>query len=87
MNGTDLRAFRDLVKRVMDGPSPAGLDFDACRALLGRDSSGEAAYHALCMLLEGALADASFDIGATQTLVRLLKELARGAIRPEEVLP
>ncbi len=86
MSGTDLLAFRDLVANVMEGPSPVGLDFDACRAQLAREPSGEAAYHALCMLLEGALADASFDIGATQTLVRLLKALARGAVRPEEVL-
>jgi hypothetical protein len=41
---------------------------------------------ALAMLLEGALADPAFDIGDTQQLVPLLKELARGSVRAEDLL-
>jgi len=40
----------------------------------------------MAMLLEGALADPSFDIGDTQLLVPLLKELAHGGVRAEELL-
>ena len=45
-----------------------------------------AGFTAIVILLEGALADASFDIGDTQLLVPLLKELARGSVRVEELL-
>jgi hypothetical protein len=48
--------------------------------------SPEEAFTALSVLLEGALADPSFDIGDTQLLVPLLKELARGSVRAEELL-
>jgi hypothetical protein len=48
--------------------------------------TGEAAFTALAMLLEGALADPEFDIGDTQLLVPLLKDLGRGSVRAEELL-
>jgi len=79
-------SYRRLVQRVLAGHIPQGPDFDACRAVLCTAPSGEAAFTALSMLLEGALADPSFDIGDTQLLVPLLKELARGSVRVEELL-
>ena len=79
-------SYRRLVQRVLTGHIPRGADFDACRAVLCTGTSGEAAFTALSMLLEGALADPSFDIGDTQLLVPLLKELARGSVRVEELL-
>ncbi len=87
MNAPEFQGFRDLVATLLEGPPPEGPDFDLCRGLLRRERTGEAVYQALCMLLEGALADPSFDIEATQTLVRLLRALARGAVRAEEVIP
>ena len=79
-------SYRRLVQRVLAGHIPQGPDFDACRAVLCTAPSGEAAFTALSMLLEGALADPSFDIGDTQLLVPLLKELARGSVRAEDLL-
>ena len=78
--------YRRLVERVVTGHIPKGPDFDACRAVLCTGLSGEVAFTALSMLLEGALADPSFDIGDTQLLVPLLKELAHGSVRAEELL-
>jgi hypothetical protein len=79
-------SYRSLVQHVLAGRIPRGADFDACRAVLRTGLSGEAAFTALSMLLEGALADPSFDIADTQLLVPLLKELARGSVRVEELL-
>lgn len=79
-------SYRRLVQRVLAGRIPRGADFDACRAVLRTGLSGEAAFTALAMLLEGALADPAFDIGDTQLLVPLLKELGRGSVRAEELL-
>lgn len=77
---------RRLVQRVVEGGIPHGEDFEACRAVLVSEPSAEAAFMALCMLLEGALADPSFDIEDTQHLVPLLRRLARGDVRAEELL-
>jgi len=79
-------SYRRLVQRVLTGHIPRGVDFDACRAVLRATPSGEEAFTAMAMLLEGALADPSFDIGDTQLLVPLLKELGRGSVRAEELL-
>lgn len=81
-----LERYRRLVQRVVEGGIPHGEDFDACRMILASEPSSGSAFTALCVLLEGALADPSFDIGATQTLVPLLKELAQGRVRTEELL-
>jgi len=78
--------YRRLVERVVTGHIPQGPDFDACRAVLCASPSGEEAFTAMAMLLEGALADPAFDIGDTQQLVPLLKELARGTVRAEDLL-
>jgi hypothetical protein len=71
---------------VVSGGIPQGDAFDACRAVLRAAPSPETRFHALCTLLEGALADPGLSIGETQLLVPLLKELARGGIAPEDVL-
>ena len=82
----ELERYRQLVKRVIGGDIPAGDDFDACRAMLRAEPSWDAAFTALCVLLEGALADPALDISTTQDLVPLLKELARGQVLVEELL-
>jgi hypothetical protein len=79
-------SYRRVVQRVVAGRIPPGADFDACRAVLRAGPSSEEAFTALSMLLEGALADPAFDIGDTQLLVPLIKELARGSVRAEELL-
>ena len=78
--------YRRLVQRVVGGDIPCGRDFDACRAVLGTDCDDPTAFHALCTLLEGALADAAFGVDATQDLVPLLKALARGEVKPRTLL-
>jgi len=77
---------RRLVQRIVDGDIPNGRDFDACRAVLRSDCDDQTAFHALCTLLEGALADSSFGIDATQELVPLLKALAHGEVRAKDLL-
>jgi hypothetical protein len=79
-------AFRTLVARLLIGGRPTGRDFDACRAILRSPCGNEERYHALCMLLEGALADPALSIDDTRTVVRLLQQLARLEVRPEQVL-
>ncbi len=81
-----LDAARRLVHRLREGPTPRGVDFDACRAVLDADSSEDLGFQALCMLLEGALADAATPVDDAMVLVPLLKDLARGRIHPEELL-
>jgi hypothetical protein len=86
-NSADARAnARLLVQRLLDGNIPRGVDFDACRAVVRGEPDTEAAHTALCMLLEGGLADSTLDIDAVQTLVPLIKELARGTVTPEQLL-
>ncbi len=86
MNDTRIGVWKGLVQRLLDGPLPAGTDFEACRAVLRSEPSSDMAFQALCMLLEGALADASFSIEDTQEVVPLLKNLARGTVEPGDLL-
>ena len=86
MDEPRLAAWKDLVQRLLEGPVPVGTDFDACRAVLQDDRSPEMAFEALCMLLEGALADATLPIEDTQEVVPLLKNLARGTVQPGDLL-
>jgi len=78
--------YRRLVQRVFVGDIPSGRDFDACRAVLKTDCDDPTAFHALCILLEGALADSTFGIDATQDLVPLLKALAHGEVMAKDLL-
>ena len=81
-----VEAYRRLVQRLIQGGIPHGREFDACRAVLSSRASGDTAMHALCMLLEGALADPMLDIDDTQTIVPLLKHLARGTVSATEMV-
>ncbi len=82
---TELAAYRRLVQRVLSGGIPQGLDYEACRAVLQSESSREEAFVALCVLLEGALADPKLDVAETQVVVPLLKRLARGTVGVEDL--
>jgi hypothetical protein len=75
-----LQAFRAQVGRLLAGGPPHGEEPDACRAVLRGGETGKAAFEALCMLLEGALADPGLPIDETHIVVALLKALAHGAI-------
>lgn len=88
MNPTEadrLHRERDLVRRLLDGDRPGGPDFDACRAVLQAEPAAETRFRALCMLLEGALADPGLAIDDAQLVVPLLKGLARGDISPDDI--
>lgn len=89
MGGIDAstrQRYRDLVARIRAAETPSGEQLDACRAVLEAGSEPHTQHQALTMLLEGALADATLSIEATQELVPLLKSLARGEVTPEELL-
>lgn len=77
---------RRLVQRVVGGDIPSGRDFDACRAVLRTGCDDPTSFHALCTLLEGALADSTFGIDDTQELVPLLKALASGKVMAKDFL-
>jgi hypothetical protein len=81
-----VQAFRALVRRVVAGERASGGELDACRAVLQRETDSGLTFQALCMLLEGALADPTLPIDDTRLVVTLLKQLARGAVAPEQVL-
>jgi hypothetical protein len=81
-----VEAYHRLVQRLIEGGIPHGREFDACRAVLLGRSSGDLVTHALCLLLEGALADPMLDIEDTQTIVPLLKHLARGTVSATEMV-
>jgi hypothetical protein len=83
---TTVEAYRRLVQRLLEGGIPRGTEFDACRAVLSSESTGDASTHALCLLLEGALADPTLNIDDTQMIVPLLKHLARGTVSTTEVV-
>ena len=83
----DLEAYRKLVREALDGSEPSGMEFDACRAVvLSAPATGDG-FRALCMLLEGMLANPELGIDDTATVVRLLKALARKEVLPEDVVP
>lgn len=79
-------AFKALVKGVLEGPVPVGVEFDAARTILSEDPSHPSSFNALCVLLEGALADPTFPVEETQALVPLLKALARGTLGVRDLL-
>ena len=80
-------AQRHLVQRVVAGGIPVGKDFDACRALLVSEAGEEEErFKALFTLLEGALAEPFFPIADTREVVQILKSLARGDLKPEQLL-
>jgi len=66
---------RDLVRRILDHRPLHGRDFDPCRSVLRAEADGEA-----------ALANPRLLIDDTRTLVAVLKDLAHGAITPEDLL-
>ncbi|MCP4901369.1 MAG: hypothetical protein GY906_30760 [bacterium] len=78
--------FVALVQKVLSGPIPKGLEFDAARAVLIEQPGAPTSFRALCILLEGALAEPTFSVKDTQTLVPLLKELARGTVEARDLL-
>jgi hypothetical protein len=85
----DLTRFRDLVGRILASERPGGAELDTCRAAFNaaiNAGENEVAYQALCMLLEGALADPALSIDDTQILVPLLRALARGTVEPGELI-
>ena len=79
-------SYRELLRRTVVGGAPRGEIFDACRAVLHSDRPVDEVHHATCTLLEGLLADPELAIDDTNTVVQLLKALARGTILPEELL-
>jgi len=81
-----INEHRRLVQRILAGGIPEGRDFDACRAVLQTDCNDEAAFAALSLLLQGALADPFFGIDETQQVVPILKALARGEVGVRELV-
>jgi len=81
-----VQAFRAVVRRVVEGERASGGEVEACRAVLGGEANSSLVFQALCMLLEGALADPTLPIDDTRLVVTLLKQLARGGVTPEQVL-
>ena len=81
-----LPAFRALVGRILAGEVAVASETEACRAVLSSGAEPPLAFQALCMLLEGALADPTLSVDDTHLVVGLLKGLARGAVTPEQVL-
>ncbi len=80
-------AYRRLVQRVLAGGIPHGDEFDACRAILRSPTvDGIAMFQAMCILLEGALADSRLEIDETQTVVPLLQDLAGGSVDVGDLL-
>jgi len=85
----ELEAYRDLVTRILDGTAPPDDELNMCRATVRAAvavADRQTAMQALCMLLEGALADPSLSIDDTQVLVPLLKALARGRVEPAQIV-
>jgi hypothetical protein len=85
-DATEHLLYRRLVQRVLAGGIPHGEEFDACRAVLASGADPATSLQALCMLLEGALADPGLDINDTQVVVPLLRRLAEQAVSVEELL-
>lgn len=81
-----LERYRALVRRILDGGPPHGVPFDSCRAVVRAEPESRSAFPALCMLLEGALADAALPVEETQLLVPLIKDLARGLVAPGDLV-
>ena len=74
-------SYRRLAARVLAGGRPEGRTFEVCREVIRSEPHSEAAFQAMAMLLEGALADPELPVDDTQLVVPMLKELARGTLR------
>jgi hypothetical protein len=79
-------AYKALVAAILEGPIPVGPEFDAAREIVRAKPESAVSFQAMCILLEGALGDASYPSDDTQVLVPLLKELARGTIAVQDLL-
>jgi hypothetical protein len=77
---------RRLVQRLVAGNIPAGRELDECRRVLAAPCDETTAFQALFTLLRGALADPFFDIDDTQLVVPILKSMARGEVKAEDLL-
>ena len=85
MRITDIEQRR-LVQQIVDGSIPAGKEFEECRTVLQTESDEKLRFDALFTLLQGAMADPLVAIGDTRTVSLLLRGLARGDLRVEELL-
>ena len=81
-----LSSQRRLVQRLVAGSIPAAREFDECREILATDCDETVAFAAVFKLLEGALADPFFAIDDTQQVVPILRGLARGDLKPGDLL-
>ncbi len=81
-----LAAFCDAVNRLRQGPHPQGEAFELCREVLAAAPHSAEASQALRVLLEGAMADAHTSIADAQIIMRLLKALDRGEVKPADIL-
>ena len=82
----DLKRYRDLVSRLLDGSLPTGEIFEGARAILRTEPGSASGFQAICVLLEGAMADATLAIDDAQLIVPLLKNLAAGTVQVEDLL-
>ena len=82
----DLRRYRELVSRLLDGEMPSGDIFDGARAILKTEPGSASGFQAICVLLEGAMADAALPIDDAQLIVPLLKNLASGTVQVEDLV-
>ena len=83
-NATD--EHRRLVQRILAGGIPKGKEFDACREVLQTDCDEDEAFAALCLLLQGAVADPFFDLRETRQVVMILKGLSRDEVGIKELV-
>ncbi len=82
----DLRRYRQLVRQLLDGETPSGKIFDGARAILKTEPGSASGFQAICVLLEGAMADAKLPIDDAQMIVPLLKNLASGTVQVEDLV-
>jgi len=82
----DLERYRRLVEELLKGPIPQGPTFDGARAVIRTEPASDTGFQAMCVLLEGALADPGLEIDDTQVIVPLLRNLARGMVQVQDLL-
>jgi len=86
VTGAQLQRWRELMRRLRQGPGPHGELPDLCRRVLNGVPVGPERARAARHLLESGMAEAATDIADAQEIMRILKAVDHAEITIEQLL-
>jgi len=76
----EIQRWQRAVEQVVKGPAPRGETFDLCRRVAVSEAAPADRREALRMLLEGAMADSTTEVGVAQDVMCIIKAASRGEL-------